>query len=152
MMKQLKYVGALTMFAFVVAGPAVTVVAPTTVSALDCEQRLLGIPPWYRGMTTEQTNPSTGQQECVIQSPGAGEDNVQNFVLKLALNIVEILIVITGYIAFFFLLYGGFQFLTGGSNPSQTESARKTILNAIIGLVIALGAVGITNLIFGILG
>lgn len=150
-MKHLKYLATITMFAFVMAGPAVTLIAPTTVSALDCEKRLLGIPPWYRGMTKEQPNPSTGQQECVIKGPGVGEDNIQNYVLKLALNIVEILVVVTGYIAFFFLLYGGFQFLTGGSNPSQTVNARKTMLNAIIGLVIALGAVGITNLIFGVI-
>lgn len=152
MMRRIKHAASLVLFAFLVAGPTVTLIAPTPVSALECEQRLLGIPPWYRGMTVEQTNPATGQPECVIQSPGSGNDNVQNFVLKLALNIVEIGVVAAGYIAFFFLLYGGFQFLTGGSNPSQTEKARTTILNAVIGLVIALGAVGITNLIFGIIG
>lgn len=151
-MRRLKYFMSIAIFTLAVAGPAVTLVTPTPVSALECEQRLLGIPPWFRGMTVEQTSPVTGQPECVIQSPGDGEDNVQNFVLKLALNIVEIAVVIVGYIAFFFLLYGGFQFLTGGSNPSQIEKARMTMLNAIIGLAIALGAVGITNLIFGIIG
>ena len=152
-MRRIKYIVSLALFAFLIAGPAVTLAAPTPVSALECEQRLLGIPPWYRGMTTKQINPATGKEECVVQGPGgSGTDNVENYVLKMALNIVEIGIVVAGYIAFFFLLYGGFQFLTGGSNPSQIESARKTMLTAIIGLAIALGAVGITNLIFGILG
>lgn len=151
-MRILKYGLSALLFAFVVAGPAMVVVTPAPVFALECEQRLLGIPPWYRGMTVEQENPSTGNPECVIQSPDGSEDGVQNFVLKLALNIIEIAIVVTGYIAFFFLLYGGFQFLTGGSNPGQVEKARLTMLNAIIGLAIALGAVGITNLIFGIIG
>jgi hypothetical protein len=151
-MKLFKYILSMLVFSFVVAGPAVTLVTPAPASALDCEQRLLGIPPWYRGMTEERNNPSTGQPECIIKEPGSGTDNVENFVLKIALNIVEIGVVVAGYVAFFFLLYGGFQFLTGGSNPSQIEKARTTMLNAIIGLAIALGAVGITNLIFGIIG
>ena len=41
--------------------------------------------------------------------------------------------------------------MTGGSVPGQIEKARKSILNAVIGLVIALGAIGITNLIFTII-
>jgi len=150
-MKRFKYIVSLFVFTLLVAAPLVSVVAPAPTAyaaTQNCEPRLLGIPPWYRGMTVLETNPATGEDECVIESSG----DIENFVLRLGLNIVEMAIVITGYIAFFFLLYGGFQFLTGGSNPGQTEKARATMLNAVIGLAIALGAVAITNLVFGVLG
>ena len=153
-MKRLKYYVGMFVFSLLVAAPVFTVAtAPTAAAAeINCEPRFAGIPPWYRGMTVKQTNPSTGQEECVIKSPGDGEDNVQNFVLKLAFNIIEIGLVLAGYVALFFILYGGFQFLTNGSEPAAVVKARMTILNAVIGLAISLGAVGIINLVFGILG
>ena len=135
-------------FALGIAAPLTAIAAPQPVFAADCEPRFLGIPPWFRGMTQEIDG------KCSIISPEAGEngEGVSNFIWKIVLNIIEIVLVLVGYIAFFLILFGGFQFMTGGSNPGQIEKARKTILNAVIGLAIALGAIGITNLIFGILG
>jgi len=143
-MKYVKFALASLIFAFMIAGPTLIVTSPTPVSAA-CENRLLGIPPWYRGLTTEVNG------DCVIQSP-TDAGGLQPFITKLALNIIEIGVVLAGYIAAFFILFGGFRFLTGGGNSSSIEAARKTILNAVIGLAIALGAVAILNLIFGILG
>jgi hypothetical protein len=60
-------------------------------------------------------------------------------------------IVIVAYIAVFFLLYGGFLYLTGGALPGQIEKARKTITNAVIGLVIAMAAIALNNLVFSII-
>jgi hypothetical protein len=134
-------------FAVLIAAPVMTVVATPTTFAADasCEVKILGIPPWYRGLSSKD---STGQ--CSIESPDGA--HLSSFIWHIALNVIEIGLYIVGYIAVFFILYGGFQFLTGGSNPGQIEKARKTILNAIIGLVISISAVVIVNLIFGIIG
>lgn len=42
--------------------------------------------------------------------------------------------------AVFFLVKGGYQYITSSGKPDSLENARKTIRNAIIGLVIVLGA------------
>ena len=42
--------------------------------------------------------------------------------------------------AVFFLVKGGYQYITSTGKPDSLESARKTIRNALIGLVIVLGA------------
>ncbi len=128
-----------------VAAPLVTIAVPTNVSAGPaCEARFLGIPPWYRGLTDDG---------CVPKVPDTSDDNaIGNFIWKIVLNGIEMALVITAYIAIFFIIYGGFQFMTGGSNPSQVEKARKTILNAVIGLVIAMGAISIVNFIFSLFG
>ncbi len=151
MIKSMKYILAVFIFAIGVAGPAVTLVAPApSANAVpECDGRLMGIPPWYRGVTVNDGD--AANPNCSIEPP-AGSDQIGIFITKIALNVIEIGVVIAGYIAIGFILYGGFMFMTNGANPTVVEKARMTILNAVIGLAIALGAVAILNLIFGILG
>lgn len=137
-------------FIFFVAAPVTSVALPQTtyakIPAGGCEQNLLGvIPPWYRGLTKEEKN------NCVIKSPDES-GGLTTFIWKIVLNGIQIALVLASLIAFFFVLYGGFLFLTGGSNASQIEKGRKSIFNAVIGLVISMGAIAVTNLIFGLLG
>jgi len=157
-MKNMKKLFAVFVFAAFIAAPAVTLAAPQTTSALsaaDCEKDILGIHPWFHGLAYPDASGA-----CVIAGPGqtlpgtanANALTVEGFVWRIALNVIGIGLGVVGYIAFFFILYGGFQFLTGGSNASQIEKARKTILNSVVGLVIALSAVAVVNLAFGILG
>jgi len=153
MKKTLKTIFLTALFMLSVAGPAVTIATPTQVSAagVNCEKTFLGIPPWYRGLTEVKTNPQTKADECAIVDPAGLTNGIQSFITIIVLNVIQIGLTVVGIIAFFFMLYGGFQFLTGGSNPSQIENARKSILNAAIGLVISFGAVAIVNLVFGVL-
>lgn len=130
-------------FVLFIASPVMTVASPAPVSAgANCETRILGIPPWYRGLTNA---------DCTITTP-TDSTELSGFIWRIILNIVQIILVAIAYIAGFFILYAGFLFMTGGSNPSQVEKARKTITNAVIGLFISLAAVAITNFIFGIVG
>ncbi len=142
--KKLIFAGA---FLFLVASPVATLVVPQTSYAADqsttCEPYLLGvIPPWYRGLTKFENG------SCVIVSPTA-VGGLGPFIWKIVLNGIQIALVLTSLVAFFFILYGAFLFLTGGGTPGQVEKGRKSILNAIIGLIISIGSVAITNLIFG---
>lgn len=135
------------LFIFAIASPVMALTTPQTASAAvtNCEARFMGIPPWYRGLT--KNNPPT----CDLKSPDE-VGGLSNYIWKIVLNAIEMAIVAAAYIAVFFILYGGFLFMTGGDKPAQVEKARKTILDAVIGLVIAMAAVAIINLIFGIIG
>ena len=135
--------GGLFIFAF--AAPVMAIVAPAQSAHADaaCENRVLGIPRWYRGLT----GPSP---DCNIVSPDEA-GGLSTFIWKIVLNIIEMAIVATAYVATFFILFGGFLYMTGGALPAQLEKARKTILNAVIGLVIALAAIALTNLVFNII-
>ena len=147
-MKYLKKILTTLTFAIFIAAPFMTlVVTPTSYAAADasCEVRILGIPPWYRGLASRDA----ATNQCSIESPGT---DLSKFIWHVALNVIEIGLYLVGYIAVFFILYGGFQFLTGGDKPGQIEKARTTILNAVIGLVISIASVVIVNLIFGIIG
>lgn len=144
-MKRFKSILAAALFIFAIASPVMTVATPQTAyAAAGCENRLLGIPPWYRGLTNN--NPP----QCTIKTP-SDVGGISSFIWRIVLNGVEMAIVIIAYIAVFFILFGGFLYMTGGATPGQLEKARKTITNAVIGLVIAMGAIAINNLLFSII-
>ncbi len=165
MINKLKKLLVGAIFVLFAASPVLTVAlpvtalakAPTTVS--DCESPFLGIPPWFRGIVKVQKNSATGVNECIIENPedlntaakGQPSNGLQHFIIKVALNVIEIGLFIAGYAALFFVLYGGFLFLTGGANPGQTEKGRVTLLNAIIGFAISTAAIGAVNLIFNVI-
>ncbi len=141
-LKNIILAGAFILF---IVSPVMTVATSLPVNAAPCnEGSILGVPPWYRGLV------KTEGDNCTIVSPNE-VDGLTNFIWRIILNGIEMVLVIISYIAFFFILYGGFLFITGGGNSSQVEKARKSIFNAIIGLIISLGAIAITNLIFNVL-
>jgi hypothetical protein len=150
MKKLLKTILAASIFVFAIASPVMAVITPQTAAAASgCEGRVLGIPPWYRGLT--ENNPPKCDMTPIGDDTSKGEIPLQKYIWKIVLNGIEMALVIVSYIAAFFILYGGFLFMTGGDNPSQVEKARKTILNAVIGLVIAMAVVALNNLIFSII-
>lgn len=67
-------------------------------------------------------------------------------------NIVRILVPLAGLALFLMLIAGSFQYLTAGGEPKAIEKARKTITNAIFGLVIFFGIWFILKLIQTITG
>ena len=70
----------------------------------------------------------------------------------LSLNIVSMLLVAVGYITLGFIIFGGFKYITSGDNASGTAAARKTITNAVIGLVLSIMSVAIVRFIAGAVG
>jgi heme O synthase-like polyprenyltransferase len=55
-------------------------------------------------------------------------------------------------VAMFFIIFGGFKFLTSGGDPKQVEGARKTLTYAIIGLILIFLAFAIIKLVGTITG
>lgn len=134
------FVGGL--FIFLVASPVMaTLTSPTAAAGSDCEKSVLGIIPWYRGLT---------DANCAVVSPDQA-GGLSTFIWRIVLNVIQMAVSIVAYIAAFFILYGGFLYITGGALPGQIEAARKTLFNAVIGLVICMGSIAIINLIFSII-
>jgi TRAP-type C4-dicarboxylate transport system permease small subunit len=77
-----------------------------------------------------------------VTPPGGGAPievaTIQGFecLVRIALNFA---VRLAGIAAFVMLLIGGFKYLTSGGDPKSTESAKKTITYAILGLVLLLG-------------
>jgi len=52
---------------------------------------------------------------------------------------------LAGVLVFFYLVYGGFLYLTAAGNAEQSKKGGQAILNAIIGILIILLAYGLTT-------
>lgn len=109
----------------------------------SCNSTFLTMPAWYNGLSGKVDG------KCSVLSPTdiyPNDDNgLAKYVSRIVLNFIAIGTQLAMYLAFLFILYGGFQFLTSGGSPDAAARARKTILNAMVGVVIALGASAIVG-------
>ena len=67
-------------------------------------------------------------------------------------GIIGILLLIAALLALFYLVWGGFKWMTSGGDKEKLFAARQTIIYAIIGLVVSLLAFAIMNAISAFLG
>lgn len=128
-----------------ISGSVFSLAVSDSVSAAACSTgTVMGFPRWYRGLTvtTETLTTGLGGQICKVEAP---TDDFQAFVVQIVLNVVDIAMVAVGYIALGFILLGGFQFILSLGSSDKMAAARTTILNASIGLVIAISAVAIVR-------
>lgn len=133
------------LFVAVFGGGFVSVAAPQSVSAA-CSEHVLTFPAWYRGLL---------EPNCTIKNPAsfdtaAGKgDGLPIFLSKLGLNIVEFMLQLVGYLSVAFIIIGGYKYLTAAGASDDIAKAKKTILNAIIGLIISLFSIAIVNVVAG---
>lgn len=61
--------------------------------------------------------------------------------------VTNLLLFIAGSVAVIFIVVGAIQYSTSAGNEQSVQKAKSTITNAVIGLVIAILALGIVNFI-----
>lgn len=71
---------------------------------------------------------------------------------QLAVSIINLMLMFAGIVAVFFVILGGYQYLTAGGNSEQAEKGRTGVVNAIIGIVIIVLAYVIINVIVNLVG
>ena len=105
------------------------VLAPAYVSAAGpCDQASAFdiIPRWYKYLGNELDS------NCQFT-------NFQwNDIWKIGLAVLEILLRIAGIVAFIYIVIGGFRFVLSRGNPQEAVKARQTLIDAIIGMGIAM--------------
>ena len=73
-------------------------------------------------------------------------------ITRLAAAGVNLILAIAGLVAFFFLLYGGLQWIRAGGDKEGTQKAQKRITAALIGLVIIFSTYAIIYLAGAFMG
>src|SRR6266567_3982171 len=96
----------------------------------------LGLPTWYHYLTCAPG--------IVPQAPQLS--SINDIWLVLA-AIIEALVRIAGLIAVFYVIYGGIQLMISRGEPDKFAQARTTIINAVIGLAIAILAASVVNFV-----
>ncbi len=126
-------------------GTASLATAPNAYAAPDngCSDRFLTFPAWYRDVVDSSCRVN-------IEAVGGSSDTqLQRFIFLIVLNVIEIGMQLVAYISAGFIIYGGFKYLTAASDSNKIAGGRKTIQNALIGLVISFASIAIVNLVAG---
>jgi len=97
----------------------------------------LGFPSWYRGLT---------KADCELKSPETVGLSV--FIWTIGLNVLEMAIVAVAYLSGFIFLYGGWLFILSQGKPEGIVKGKSTMIMALIGLVLSIGAVALVRFIF----
>ena len=108
--------------------------SPLTQFAACAPGTLFGFPSW---------------DACLDHDPATGAPRLSKLddIWLIAFSIVETLIRAAGYLAVGFIVWGGVKYIRSSGNPSEITAAKTVILNAIIGLVIAIASVAAVNFV-----
>lgn len=100
-------------------------------SAACTGSHFLGLRAWYDGLASVG---SSGK--CEVPSEKFNRDNITTSVWLIVLNVTSMITGIVGYLAICFVIWGGYQYMLAQGDPGKVVRGKKTITNAIIGLVV----------------
>lgn len=130
---------------FFICFSATAFAAPADTVTKCTKATFFGLIPWYQYLQLDSN--------CDIKSFMLLPDgNNHSDVPLVALAVIDDLLRIAGIVAVGYIIYGGIRYIISQGNPDATGKARQTILNALIGLVIALVAVSVVSFIGNKLG
>lgn len=107
----------------------------------------LGFPTWYKYLPgrTEDVQ-DTGRTIGTVCTP---QITSLSDVWLIVAAIVEILLRIAGLAAVALIVWGGIQFITSQGEPERAAKARGTVINAVVGLIIAVTATVLVTFVAG---
>lgn len=96
----------------------------------------LGFPTWYQYLPLDN--------DCNIYLTD------QNYIpIKIAMGIFDIILYLAGIVATIMVFYGGFKYLTSNGDSSKIANGKNTLVNALIGLAIAIIASQVVGFVAG---
>lgn len=106
-----------------------------------CKKTILGLPTWFEYLDMDES--------CSITGPNKEDGSLMwpEAIGYVAIAVVEIMLRLAGLIAVGFVIYGGFRYIVSQGEPDGVKAARETIINAVVGLVIAIIAAAVVNFI-----
>ena len=101
----------------------------------------LGLVPWYQYLNVQRDY--TGR--CTITSFDSGLLGAHSPLLLVALAILDDLIRVAALAGVGYVIWGGIQYVTSQGAPDATKKAQQTIINALIGVGIAIITIPIVS-------
>lgn len=123
------------------------ILQPLSSFACDLPQRVYMIPTWYKYLQGQDDPTSPGTCRVMMDF----STDAANTLVSVGLAVIEIMLFIAGLVAVAFIIYGGFRYVLSQGSPDNTKVAKDSILNALIGLVIAIVATTVVRFAAGLL-
>lgn len=99
----------------------------------------LGLVPWYHYLNVQPG--VNGVCQVVNFNPLGGNSSI----LLILLAIVDDLLRIVGLLAVIYVLYAGIRYVMSQGSPEETAKAQTTIINALLGLALAIVAIWLVS-------
>lgn len=115
-----------------------------TFTECTVKQDVYGIPTWYKYLQG-YTDPFGGA--CTPFAGQSFDPTKLNSLAAIGIAVIEILLRLVAFVTIAFVAYGGFQYLISQGESDKVQTAKNTILNAFIGLAIAMIATVLVNFI-----
>lgn len=136
-------------------GVSVTVQAsPITLLAASCNPGAGGLAatvftPWYKYLPGEDVNGKCRAQAATIGGNGADKDdvNIGKTVSLVLIAVIELLTHVAGLVAVGFMIWGSILYVTSQGEPTGLNNAKSTLVNAVIGFVIVILAIGVVQFV-----
>jgi hypothetical protein len=130
--------------------PRLTQVAATN----PCSKSFLGLETWFHYLPASvfDLKDPKSPTYCAITGDGFNVIGANSSFLLIGLAILDDLIRIAGLVAVGYVIYGGIQYVTSQGSPDATSKAQQTIINALIGVAVAILAASIVGFIGSKLG
>ena len=123
---------------------SVGVTAPSHAHAADpanCKRNNFILPTWYKYLDFDEN--------CDVVMK---QNELPKNIVLIGLAIIEILLVVAGVIAVIMVMVGGFKYVISQGVPEKIANAKMTIINALLGAVIAIIASQVVGYIGGAFG
>ncbi len=105
---------------------------------------LFGIPSWYSYLQVQENSVTKTCDVVNFQVPGS--------FLNVGLAILDMVLHLAAIVAVGYVIYGGILLVMSRGEPDKAAQGRQTIINALVGLVITLIAVGFVGFLGSKLG
>lgn len=106
---------------------------------MDSANSFFGFPHWFEYLD--------GKTDALGKCVPTFDPNQINDLWGIGLAGIDILLYVVGFVSVGFIIYGGFVYMTSNGEPDRTKGAKDTILNALIGLVVAIVASSVVSFI-----
>ncbi len=105
----------------------------------------IGIPTWYKYLEGVEDQVS---KKCIpLGTTDFNPDKLLSTMPAIGLALLEVLLRLVVITAIIWMIYGGFQYMVSQGDPGATAKAKETVLNALIGVVIAMTAATLVGFI-----
>jgi type IV secretion system pilin len=114
-----------------------------------CAKSFLGLETWFAYFPNNWFGvASTGGRPCDINNNfQLLPTNGQSGLLLIGLAVLDDLLRIAALVAVGYVIYGGFTYTTSNGSPDGTKQAQQTIINALVGLALAVTATAVVAFI-----
>lgn len=119
-------------------------------AAEQCSKTFLGLKPWFYYLPDASFRAQNGSLSCNIENFslfGDKSKDKKSDLFPVLLAVADDLVRVAGLVAVVFVITGGVKFVTSSGEPDKTKQALETIINALVGLVIAIAAAAIISFI-----